>query len=557
MAFPVKHASRELKLLDLDDDALIEIIDKLDHKSKMQMMATCKRLEDLLANTFQFYKNFKLVLDEERVPAEPHYCKNIRRNFGIVVLNGTLQGFCGSQIMEIIKNIGENVIQIEIGSGFCYIGGYKVSEADFLQLMKYMPNLRELWSSVTVMEPLSVQPVDAIIPSSLTTLLFIGEAVAEILARQQRLISLSFFYLQINSFNYNPSNCHIKNLLIRDVVFPIKSVFQKFGEFMKIQKSLVDLDLRICERELRNNNDYTDILTHLLSLKSLKKLLIGCGNLIFTPLSKISVCNPAVQNLTIIDPPNGADLQKLANFFPNVTDLQIGWENNIDIDTDNVAINLKPINSMKKIRSLSIDYLTEEMFAQLDLKQMMEFRMDWFGSNPFIIYSDYAFLDEEFDVDVALPIEILEGRSTNWRTFINNNCQLEILHMPEARIPMELLQITLENLPLLKNLSMMVDDCNFSLAHYNPSEYTFDEYLEIYVKEQAVKTAKLIGENYDRFEHLHLVLHDRGEHVVKHLVENYPKVKVEKRTSGDWRDKSLKDGKPCKIIIQWCRQTSK
>jgi hypothetical protein len=54
-------APRKLKLLDLDDDALIMIIDRLDHNSKMQMRATCKRFEGLIGHTHQFYKNFKFA----------------------------------------------------------------------------------------------------------------------------------------------------------------------------------------------------------------------------------------------------------------------------------------------------------------------------------------------------------------------------------------------------------------------------------------------------------------------------------------------------------------
>jgi hypothetical protein len=44
-------APRELKLVDLDDDALIMIVDKLDNKSKLQMMATCKRFEGLIGHS--------------------------------------------------------------------------------------------------------------------------------------------------------------------------------------------------------------------------------------------------------------------------------------------------------------------------------------------------------------------------------------------------------------------------------------------------------------------------------------------------------------------------
>ncbi len=86
MEVPTKRARlapRELKLLDLYDDALIMIIKKLDHESKKQMMLTCKRFEGLIGHTHQFYKNFKFRYNRRKLleAKDTRYLGNISRRF--------------------------------------------------------------------------------------------------------------------------------------------------------------------------------------------------------------------------------------------------------------------------------------------------------------------------------------------------------------------------------------------------------------------------------------------------------------------------------------------
>jgi hypothetical protein len=161
-------------------------------------------------------------------------------------------------------------------------------------------------------------------------------------------------------------------------------------------------------------------------------------------------------------------------------------------------------------------------------------------------------MDDSFDE--PLPNEILETRSASWKSFVNNNCQLEVLDMPNIKIPLELVQITLESLPLLKKLRVRVDGCNYSSAQYRPEHehsIDFEDYQEAYDKEQAEKTAKLIEKHYDRFDLLELKLEDDGEHVVNHLEKHYPKVETEMRSYDETqREKSLEDyEKPFQLVI--------
>ncbi len=387
----------------------------------------------------------------------------------------------------------------------------------------------------------------ALIPSSLSNLEIFsvhGSSVAEILAKQRNLAYLATINLKTTVLHYHPSNRHIKTLAIHDLVFPIQSDFQEFCNFMKNQKCVEDLNFTICEDELKNNNDYSEILTHLLSLQTLKKLQIECVNQIFTPAFKINIYNPALETLIIVNtiPPTETNFKKLPHFFPNVTNLEIFWFYDSEL-FDNFSVDLTPINSMSKIRKFETDYMSEEMLTQLELKEMREF-------SGVISYPDYSdILEESFDE--PLPNDNLESRSASWEIFTNNNCQLEVLYL--SYIPMELLQIALESLPLLKSLRACVDGCNYSSAQFQP-ECTFEEYKEAYVPEQAKKTAKLIGKHYDRFEHLVLKLLQDGNHIINHLKKYHPYVKTEKRTYDEiQRDRSLQARKkPLKLVILLC-----
>jgi hypothetical protein len=116
MEVPAKRARlvpRELQLLDLDDDALIMIIDKLNHKSKLQMMASCKRFEGLIGQTHQLYKNFKFR--SIRYNHESRFLEMVRRKFGIVdICSGTVsREELSRPVLEFLKKIGGHILKIK------------------------------------------------------------------------------------------------------------------------------------------------------------------------------------------------------------------------------------------------------------------------------------------------------------------------------------------------------------------------------------------------------------------------------------------------------------
>jgi hypothetical protein len=171
-------------------------------------------------------------------------------------------------------------------------------------------------------------------------------------------------------------------------------------------------------------------------------------------------------------------------------------------------VDLQPINSMKKIRKLEIDYMTEEMLAQLGLglKELREFQMKEIISTN----------DEESDDEVWLD---------GWKTFIDNHNTLEVLQVLDARLSVQQLQFMLETMPVLKSLEFGVYGCDMALVPKYP-EYSAEEYK----KDQAEKTAKLIGENYDRFKHLKLDFDDGDIYawVLNYLESHYRGVNLNK-----------------------------
>jgi hypothetical protein len=328
----------------------------------------------------------------------------------------------------------------------------------------------------------------------------------KLLGKQKKLEELSLKRCLIRHFKLEPENCHIEKLDIHRLKFQNDSAFEQFSEFMKIQESVVEFKFSI-QRELWET-EYRDIgiLEHLISLKSLKKFCLDQDHFIFNVFSESKVCNPAVETLTIVNLSHiYADLTSLPKLFPNVTDLKITWHNWTHQKDDKIFLDFQSINSMKKIRKLEIECVTERMLSRLELKELRELCIE----EIIPTYREYGRADP-FD---------------NLSTFINNNCQLEILHLlPKCCLSVEQFVITLENLPLLKSLEFTVYGCDFIHRLDEDSEYSSEEYK----KDQAEEAAQLIGENYDRLEHLKLDFEDEDIRatILNYLEEHYPDVKL-------------------------------
>jgi hypothetical protein len=207
------------------------------------------------------------------------------------------------------------------------------------------------------------------------------------------------------------------------------------------------------------------------------------------------------------------ELKTLSKLFPNVTDLKITWDCAEDESVKfscclDFKEDLQPINSMKQIRKLEMDYMNEEKLAQLDLKQLQELHVTGWVND---VWNNS---DLEF-----------------WSTFISNHSQLSVLHRPYCSLNVEKLQITLENLPLLKSLELGVKDFNFGFLT-DRTKFSDEKFLAQYKKEQVERAAQLIGENYDRFDHLKLYFPEEScgieTDMLDHLKKYYPGVNLTK-----------------------------
>ncbi len=186
---------------------------------------------------------------------------------------------------------------------------------------------------MTKLEISSTNPkfFDPLVPSSVKILRYSnGNWDPDLLEKQKQLEELSLRGCVIQDFQYDPDNCHIEKLEICFLDFANGRAFEKFSDFMKIQESVTELEFGIYEV---NPMNHAGLLTHLLNLKTLKKVTFHCdyeeGTL--TILSSLKVCNPAVETLIIVKPPFEANLKSISKFFPNTTDLKATWDYNPSI----------------------------------------------------------------------------------------------------------------------------------------------------------------------------------------------------------------------------------
>jgi hypothetical protein len=515
--------SSKLELLDLHDYILFEIIMQLDHESKKQLMATCKKFERLIGQTHQFYKNFKFRLDSHQIQQFElarllnfhHSCKKIQRKFGCVEYT---KFDASDWDLEMAMRVVPNAIKIQLGK-------LRISRFDFSKLMRSATKVRQLeirdleitdpfedfemlelphLRRVEITDSMNLRAFTGLAPSSLKNLRLLGAWFDEdqplwntgLLAKQSGLDELSLECFDIYCFRFHPKNKHIKKLVLRDLCFLAPVALEKFKDFVKIQESVEELELHFDPDEVELKPlDHAGMLTHLLGLKSLKKLVIGCvyDNEIFAVLSKIQLCNPSVESLTIMNPDSGADLKSLPLFFPNVTHLKITWKSfrglndkydHLEDFFDEFSMDLKPINSMKKVVEFEMDYLTDEMIGQLELKQLKVFRI-----------TEKLGLMDQLDPEL-FGMDPL----SRWRTFIVNNAQLEVLDMEECKVPHEFLRIVLENFPLPRSLKLKLDGHNYGNLEVADHPEISKEDLARYVKEQAEILAILTEKKWDSLE---------------------------------------------------------
>jgi hypothetical protein len=92
----------------------------------------------------------------------------------------------------------------------------------------------------------------------------------QILLKQSDLRTLELDQVEIDKFEWDEWN--LRKLSLKKVKFPRKEAFQDFVAFIRSLDGVTELELDIVEDGLKNRNNYSEILTHLLNLPSLVKL---------------------------------------------------------------------------------------------------------------------------------------------------------------------------------------------------------------------------------------------------------------------------------------------
>ncbi len=99
-----------------------------------------------------------------------------------------------------------------------------------------------------------------------------------IVFRQTNLHSLILDQLAINDFEWKELNS-LEKLTLTSVTFKQKEAFESFTEFIKTLEKVSELEFDIGDDQRDNKNNYSEILKHLLSLKTLTKLELLCEDI--------------------------------------------------------------------------------------------------------------------------------------------------------------------------------------------------------------------------------------------------------------------------------------
>jgi hypothetical protein len=344
------------ELLDLIDDTLILIFRYLDYHSQLDTMLVCRRFEALIGQNAQFYNKHKLVINRRHTALKTEWVPNrvtpkivefmyFGRYFGDVTLNDyTLSP--GSQFFPAVRDtfetMGSRISKLSIAESLAY-------KEPFLDLLQLVNNLQELTiNHVTIRQLTARLKYKAVDPKQckfpeLRTLKLIGilrleiirdafnsvdslrhlqlvdvelaewPVYQQILAKQSDLRTLELDQVEIDKFEWDEWN--LRKLSLKRVKFPRKEAFQDFVAFIRSLDVVTELELDIVEDQLKNRNNYSEVLTHLLNLPSLVKL-----NWMSPDISGLQIQNPAVRTFTVH--PGLASYDQIFRAFPGIQKLE-------------------------------------------------------------------------------------------------------------------------------------------------------------------------------------------------------------------------------------------
>jgi hypothetical protein len=118
----------------------IAIFQRVDHKSKLNLMLTCKRFEFVIGDYLQLFGKFSLKICKHPYPEKPDGVQTltqiqIRRHFGTVELSGydlRLDTEDYNLFFQMLTKIGPKLVELSIAYG-------KMSFASLVNLLKLTP----------------------------------------------------------------------------------------------------------------------------------------------------------------------------------------------------------------------------------------------------------------------------------------------------------------------------------------------------------------------------------------------------------------------------------
>jgi hypothetical protein len=233
-----------------------------------------------------------------------------------------------------------------------------------------------------------------------------------LVSRQTNLHSLELSYTRINKFAWKELIA-LEKLVLKSVTFSQREAFESFTTFIKTPENVSELELNIMNDQ--QENDYSEILTHLLNLAKLTKLTLYCYD-IGSLISGLQVRNPTVKSLTTNQP-------SVDQFFPNLQQLHI--ENFLSEMNENVTGRICQ-NSLTEIVIDEIAFQNLQFFKCPSVKKFSVSRICYYQ-----------------EVSTALE------------TFAQNNPEIEDLELfkdmyNSSKLPTQHVAQLLNNLPKLR-----------------------------------------------------------------------------------------------------------
>lgn len=391
-----------MKLLEIPDDLLCKICKKLDHQSLLQFMLTCKRVENLIGQNPELFEYFVIRLTHKFLDENFKALLKIRRSFGVILIahmDLVDKETYLNLIKKILKRTGPKLPTLKIlntkiskFSLLEILGKTHDLQCLFLEMVEFngirtfkniqnkLKNLKYLYLE-EVKNPAFIADV---IPDTVT-FLQMNESeenwtdwnqVRRIFEIQQKNHHLILSSLVVDDFEYSQENCSLYELSLDDVVFRTKEAFKKFSDFMKLQKNILKLKLDITSDELESQNDYSEIMTHLLNIETLDRVNLCCTDhlTIFT----LKVHNKSTRKLVIDNfIQKDFSLILISSCFPNLTSLELNFEepkrSSLNLYIRHANIDLTLLNLLLGLKVLKLNYVTNEMLKKLELPQLQEF----------------------------------------------------------------------------------------------------------------------------------------------------------------------------------------